>query len=561
MSLDDKFTRRTALGLTGGLALSAILTPVGVNALERGRTDDSESRDQSGSDVESVRLERIGRYKTGQFDGGAEDVSYYPDGQRLFVADVATGKIRVVDISDPAAPKQERVLDASDAFGAAATTTSLDISDGLVAVVATNTDQQSSGRVIFYDAASLEPMAVVEVGVLPDMVTYTPDGNFVLVANVGAASNSESVDPRGSVSVIDVRDGVENAAVSTASFEAFDGMEDELREEGVRIYGQGADADPVASRDLAPAYIAPTADSTEAFVCLQVNNALAKLDVTNAEITDIIGLGTKDFGLLGNELDTSTVDGPSLQNWPLRGFYQPDGIATYTVDGEPYVLTANEGASRAFEETTVADLSLDPKGFHLTEYPAVDTAADLKKKANLGQLTVTNQQGDPDSDGKYESLYAFGARSFSIWDGSGQLLFDSGNDFERIAATRYPKGFVQTDLTKSGPQPETVITGQVGDRTFAFIALERFSSVFVYDVTNPERPEFVQVLVNRDFDVTFGDLSENPSNPGRGGDFSPEGLEFIAGEDCPTDTPLLVASYAVSGTVAVFEVTALPESE
>lgn len=558
MSLEDRLlTRRGVLGVTGGLALSTTLTSIGMNALAQSRADDSGSHDQTGSDVESVRLERIGRYETGQFDGGAEDVSYYPAGKRLFVADVATGQIRVVDISDPSHPTQERTLDASDVFEAAASTTSLDISGDSVAVVATNTAQQSPGRVIFYDAASLESVAVVEVGVLPDMVTFTPDGDYVLVANVGAAS--ESVNPRGSVSVIDVRDGVENAVVSAASFETFDGSENELREKGVRIYGQTDD--PTASRTLEPAYIAPTADSTMAFVGLQVNNALAKLDIPNAEITDIIGLGTKDFGLVGNELDTSTVDGPSLQNWPLRGFFQPDGITTYTIDGEPYVLTANEGASRPFEEVQVADLALDPEGFHLTEYPAVDTVADLKKKANLGQLTVTNQQGDPDADGRYESLYAFGARSFSVWNGSGQLLFDSGNDFERIAASRYPKGFAQTDLTKSGPQPETVITGQVGDRTFAFIALERFSSVFVYDVTNPERPEFVQVLVNRDFDVTFGDLSENPSNPGRGGDFSPEGLEFITGEDCPTDTPLLVASYAVSGTVAIFEVTALPEHE
>jgi hypothetical protein len=557
MSFDNKLTRRTALGLTGGFALSATLTSIGVSAL--GQDTDSASRDQSSSDVESVRLERIGRYKTGQFDGGAEDVSYYPDGQRLFVVSVATGQIEVLDISDPTHPTKERILDASNAFEAASSTTSLDISGDTVAVVATTTDRQSSGRVIFYDAVSLATVAVVEVGVLPDMVTFTPDGKYVLVANVGAAS--KSANPRGSVSVIDIRDGVRNFTVATASFEAFDGQEEELREEGVRIYGQSGGDDPVASRDLEPAYIAPTADSTEAFVSLQVNNALATLDITNAEITDIIGLGTKDFGLEGNELDTSTVDGPSLQNWPLRGFFQPDGITTYTVDGEPYILSANEGASRSFEEVQVADLELDPEGFHLTEYPAVDTVADLKKKAHLGQLTVTNQQGDPDSDGRYKSLYAFGARSFSVWNTTGQLLFDSGNDFERIAASRYPKGFAQTDLTMSGPQPETVITGAVGDRTFAFIALERFSSVFVYDVTNPEHPTFVQVLVNRDFDITFSDLSENPSNPGRAGDFSPEGLEFIPSENCPTDTPLLVASYAVSGTVAVFEVTTLTGSE
>lgn len=171
-------------------------------------------------------------------------------------------------------------------------------------------------------------------------------------------------------------------------------------------------------------------------------------------------------------------------------------------------------------------------------------------------MTVTGQQGNPDGDGYYENLYAFGSRSFSVRDENGDLVFDSGEAFERIAADRYPEGFAGTDITKSGPQPETVITGRVSDRTLAFIALERFSSVFVYDVTDPERPTFVRVLVNRDFDNTFSDLSKNPSNPGRAGDFSPEGLAFITAEDSPTDVPLLAASYEVSGTVALFELTA-----
>jgi DNA-binding beta-propeller fold protein YncE len=547
-----RFTRRAALGITGSLVLSAAFAPFGTGKQE------SESADRSSSDVESIRLERIGRYETGVFDGGAEDVTYYATEQRLFVASVAeatSGRVEVLDIDDPTAPTGEVILDASETFELAASATSLDISGDHLAVTVTNRERQEPGRVILCDAASLEPLTAIPVGVVPDMVTFTPNGNSLLVANVAPAG--EKSDPRGSVSIIDVSDGVSDPPVKTATFKSFDGREDELRADGVRIYGQSEGDDPRASRDLEPVYIAPVEDSETAFVCLQVNNALAKLDIPKAEFTEIIGLGTKDFGLEGYELDTSTVDGPSLQNWPLQRFYGPDGITTYTIDDDPYVFTANEGASRAFEEVSVADLDLDPEGFQLTEYPAVNSVADLKKKANLGQLTVTNQMGDTDGDSRYEDLYAFGARSFSVWDGSGQLLFDSGNDMERIAASRYPEGFVQTDITTSGPQPETIITGVVGDRTFAFIALERFSSVFVYDVTNPEYPQFVQVLVNRDFDVSFSDLSENPENPSRGGDFSPEGLEFIGAADSPTKTPLVVASYEVSGTVAVFEVQSL----
>jgi hypothetical protein len=555
MSLEDRLvTRRTALGLTGGIALSAGIGSLGADFL-----NSNIAHNQMKSDVESVRLERIGRYKTGLFDGGAEDVAYYPEGQRLFVVSTTAGASQVVvlDVSDPSDLVRERILDVSEAYDATESTNSIDVSRGIVAVIATSEQPQTAGRAIFYDAASLDVLITVEVGSLPDMVTFTPNGNYVLVANVGAPT--ESTNQRGSVSVIDLRDGIEELTVSTASFEKFDGREDQLREEGIRIYERGANANPVASRALAPAYIAPT-DTSTAFVSLSLNNALATLDVSNAEITRITGLGTKDFGAVGYELDTSTVDGPSLQNWPLRGFYQPDGITAYTVDGDPYVLTANEGASRAFEEVQVADLNLDPEGFQLTEYPAVDSVAALKKPVNLGQLTVTNQMGDPDNDSKYEQLYAFGARSFSVRDATGQLLFDSGNDFERLLAVRYPKGFAQTDITGSGPQPEGITTGRVGDRTFAFVALERSSSIFVYDVTNPEQPAFVQIVVNRDFDVTFGDLSGNPKNPARGGDFSPEGLEFIPAEESPIGNPLLAVGYAVSGTAAVLEIAPLPSN-
>src|SRR5690606_41996632 len=49
----------------------------------------------------------------------------------------------------------------------------------------------------------------------------------------------------------------------------------------------------------------------------------------------------------------------------------------------------------------------------------------------LGRLKVTTSLGDADADGKYEKLYSYGARSFSIWSTNGGLLYDSGNTISR----------------------------------------------------------------------------------------------------------------------------------
>lgn len=131
----------------------------------------------------------------------------------------------------------------------------------------------------------------------------------------------------------------------------------------------------------------------------------------------------------------------------------------------------------------------------------------------------------------------------------------------RPGAGRDPEAFRNgnTDETGGGPQTEGVETGQVGGRTFGFVGIERGSGILVYDLTAPTSPRFVQSAVNRDFSVNFVDLLNDPENPGRGGDFSPEGIEFIPAADSPVENPLLAVGYEASGTVGVFEVTPLPD--
>lgn len=410
---ETRVTRRAALGLTGGVALTALGAPL--------------ARTQAGrdADVETIRLDRVGRYETGEFDGGAEITAFYPNGGQLFVVNSGAGQIEVLDLSDPADPTQDAVLDAAEDVENGGGANSVDVVGDFAAVAVEAQNPQHPGFVALYDAAELELLNVVEVGALPDKVTIAPNGHAVLTANEGEPNFDETpgerTDPKGSISVIDLTGSVESATAETLDFTVFDDDIEALREEGGRVYGASAeDEDPEPSTDFEPEFVTVTEDSETAFISVQENNAIAVVDVPNAELVDVRGLGFKDFSLPGNELDASDADAGdedaiSLQNWPVKGMYQPDAIGTYQVAGETFVLTANEGDSRDFEVSTVAELTLSEDAFasRLSENPFVDSVAELGAPENLGTLEVTNQLGDEDGDGEFEELYLFGARSFS----------------------------------------------------------------------------------------------------------------------------------------------------
>ncbi len=60
-------------------------------------------------------------------------------------------------------------------------------------------------------------------------------------------------------------------------------------------------------------------------------------------------LGTKDMSLPGNGFDISDKNGEILiANWPILSYYQPDGVANYSVNGVNYIVTANEGDEKEY---------------------------------------------------------------------------------------------------------------------------------------------------------------------------------------------------------------------
>ena len=251
------------------------------------------------------------------------------------------------------------------------------------------------------------------------------------------------------------------------------------------------------------------------------------------------------------ELDASDRDNLiNIRNWPIFGMYQPDAIASYTANNQTYYITANEGDAREYgnyvEGVRISTLTLDPVAF--------PNAAELKNNANLGRLLVTTEKGDTDGDGDYDQLYTFGGRSFSIWNNQGQLVFDSGDDFERITAEQFPEYFNASNSNNTfdnrsddkGPEPEGLVTGKINDRIYAFVGLERIGGVMIYDVTNPVSPTFVQYVNNRDFTAA--------TNSGAAKDLGPEGLAFISAQDSPNGKPLLVVANEVSGTTTFYEI-------
>ncbi|MFB6169104.1 MAG: choice-of-anchor I family protein [Haloferacaceae archaeon] len=525
---------------------------------------------RASADVETVRMERVGRYATGEALGGAEIVSFDAERDQLFVVNSGAGQVEVLDLADPTAPTQTAVLNASDLVADASApisavggTNSVDVRGDVVAAAIEADPATDDGVVALYDAASLDLIQAVGVGPLPDKVTISPDGGYVVVANEGEPG--ENADPAGSVSVVDIGGNPAAPTVSTASFTAFDGQEDALRAEGVHLVAPG-DGDVTASAVIEPEFVSVSPDSSTAFVTLQENNAVARVDLAEATVTSVDGLGFKDFSLPGNELDTSDADGPSLQSWPLLGMFQPDAIDTYEIAGQTFVVTANEGDAKDFEVGVLGDLRLDPNGFDLSGNPYVDSVGQLQRPENLGTLEVNRaamaEFADENDDGRYTDIYAIGGRSFSVWtpgeDGL-TLVYDSGNDFEQTFIRERPAGHL--NVTESGPETESIEIGQVGGRTFAFVGQEAGSGIAVYDVTNPGSPQYLQMAINRDYSVTEDDLAaaaeQNPDSdtPARAGDFAPEGVTFVSAADSPVANPLLCVGYELSGTVGVFEIT------
>lgn len=573
-----------------------------------------------------LSLSLLGRYSAGVFDESAAEIpAFDPANRQIFIVNAQKGAVDILDASDPTNPSLIKTLTV-ESIAPGAVVNSIAYKDGLLAVAIESAEKTDDGYVALYDATTHALLDSVGVGALPDMLTFTPDGKTLLVANEGEPSDDYSIDPEGSISIISVQDRA-LGNVATAGFTDFNGQLDRLREFGVRLYGPNASV----TKDLEPEYIAVSEDGATAWVTLQENNALAKVDIASASVTEILPLFTKDLARSENAIDASDDDGAiAIRAWPgVVGMFQPDAMASYTAGGQTYLVSANEGDARAWGEDNQAywdgdatqgfveefrvkhlvntsgfarrqgddlpaqlhDLAegalLNPEVFGYCGATAADPG-DCRADDMLGRLNITwvegyrkDASGAPvmfDQSGAlnpagdrlmYDKLFAYGGRSFSIWNEQGQLVWDSGDDIEQYlaspdcrlgsersiaCATYFNSGHDEGDAFDSrsdakGPEPEGVTVGKLGDKTFAFIGLERMGGILTYDVTDPAAPVFVDYFNSRE------DWTLDPeTNLATVGDLGPEGLTFVPAEDSPTGDALLVVGNEVSGTTSIYRI-------
>jgi DNA-binding beta-propeller fold protein YncE len=455
-------------------------------------------------------------------DAGAAEISAFdPLTKRLFV--VNNGPVNKIDVIDFSKPAAMTVIKSISMIPYGGAVNSIAVFDGKLAAAIESVDKQANGKVAIFKTDDYSEVKVIDVGALPDMITYSNDGKFIITANEGEPNDTYTNDPMGSVSIISVS---ENYAVTTLNFSAFEGQKAALMAKGFRIFGPGLNF----AKDIEPEYVTVSDDSKTAWVTLQENNAIAKISLTTKTITDIFPLGFKDYNAAGNEIDPSDKIGTPLAKWNVKGVYMPDAIAVSEVNGIPYLFTANEGDSReytAFAEVLRVgskDVILDP-----TVFP---NATDLKKEEQLGRLNITKTLGDIDGDGDFDALYSLGSRSFSVWNGNtGAQAFDSKNELDVNAVAAGTGVYDDLRSDDKSVEPEGIAIGKIGKKKVAFVGLERADAVVVYDITDPIKPTFLQLL-------KCGD--------------APEGVLIIPAKNSPTQKSLLVVSSENDGVIKVY---------
>lgn len=451
-------------------------------------------------------------------EAAAEISAYDPLTMKLYVVDNSgTSQIVVVDLSNPSIPNPVGNIDVSGIGGGV---NSVAVNNGLLAAAIEAFNKTDNGTVAVFNTLDHSLVTSVTVGALPDMVTFSPDGKYILSANEGEPNSDYSVDPEGTVSIIDIDN---EFAETRLTFDAFEPQKEILMKKGLRIFGP----DSSFTSNLEPEYIAVAQNSKIAWVSLQENNALAVINLNSKSITEILPLGFKNYNISANAIDANDKDAEYVpQELPVFGIYEPDAVAVFSQNNVPFVFTANEGDAREYdtfvEEVRVKDVELDT-----TVFP---NAEELQKNDMLGRLNITNTLGNV--DGVYTALYSFGGRSFSIWNGNtGKQIFDSGNELDHYADMNGSYDDGRSD--NKSVEPEGLVTGHIGNTELLFVGMERADAVAVYDITNPVKPRYLQWL-------TAGD--------------APEGLIFVSAEESPNGKPLLIISSEGDGVVSIFSV-------
>lgn len=521
-----KWKKFIAGATAAGITLSLIPAAGAASAAE------TTTRNHSFEESASLLLEKTGTATLGtpNADGGvAEIVSYNSDTREAYVVNGQNGVLDVVTLNADGSLTLKKEIAAKNLIDGFSygdmTSVAVDTVNQHIVIALQAADYTASGRiaVLNYDGTLVTSY---EAGVQPDMVTVSEDGTYILSANEGEPREGYGngiVDPKGSVTIVNQT----TDSVNQAGFGSFDSTE--LSKQGVlfsKVDGKIADA----ANDLEPEYI--TISGNKAYVSLQEANAIATLDLTTSQFTSVKSVGFIDYSDPANSVDLVSDGTYKAATYPnAKGVRMPDGISSFTANGTTYLVTANEGDAREW-------------GDFVNEAKATLTDSEGNKVKKVRVLDQNVTAGlDADTN------YLFGGRSFTILNADTmEVVFDSKNDFESKTASYLPDYFnisnddieIDSRSAKKGPEPETVIVETIGEKTFAFVALERIGGIMVYDVTNPASATFVNYINTRDFSSDIA------------GDVAPEGLTFVSAKDSASGSPVLLAACEVSGTLAAY---------
>ncbi len=517
----------------------------------------------------TVKVTEIAAISSGDGEGSSEIAAFHAGSKRIFATNGVKNAIDIFDISDVANPKKVGAVSLAP-YGNDVTSVAAG-RDVVVAVVlvtetysAAGAPTTPNGKIVVFDTNGKVLSSPDILGVLPDSITFAPNGTTALVAieaqPVCAKDNpattekenldySKASDPVGGVSVVDLS----NPAAPVVRFAGFDKFTVEtMRGKGIAV----SSIVNSVSKDFEPEFVTAV-DNNYAYVTIQEANAIGKLNIESATFESI----TRAFESRVSKVarDTSDKDsgaGPrTYQN--VVAASQPDAIAGFKFGSGHYFLTANEGDSREYtclnDDLRGASLKVDTKRF-----PNWTT---LSGAAALGRAKVNPNNGDTDLDGDIDTIHLRGSNSMTMYR-NGVALWDSGALLDQIQTTAFgvaningshsyssdktTMNYVGQDRSDDkGAEPEGVAIGMVGGRRIAILGLERMTALAIFDITAPLAPVFQEWL----------QMLPTKATPAKDvKHWSPEGIVFVPADKSPSGKALIITSYELSGSLSIHQI-------
>ena len=517
----------------------------------------------------TLKITEITSITSGDGEGSSEIAAFHAGSKRIFATNGVKNTIDIYDISVVATPKKVGSV-ALSPYGNDVTSVAAG-KNVVVAVVnvsdkfsATGVPTTTNGKIVVFDTDGKVLSSPDVLGVLPDSVTFAPNGTTALIAieaqpvcakDDPATSAKEDTDytkasdPVGGVTVADLSNPA-SPVLRFAGFAQFTVAD--MRAKGIAL---SSVVNSVA-KDFEPEFVTAV-DNNYAYVTIQEANAIGKLNITTATFESV----TRAFESKVSKVarDTSDKDsGAGPRTYAnVVGASQPDAIAGFKVGAGEYFLTANEGDAREYtclnDDLRGASLKVDARRF-----PSWATLAGLPA---LGRAKVNPNIGDKDGDGDIDTIHLRGSNSMTMYR-NGIAIWDSADLLDQIQTTAFgvaningshslssdksTMNYVGQDRSDDkGAEPEGVAVGMVGDRRIAILGLERMSALAVFDITQPRNPVFQEWL----------QMLPATATPAKDVKYwSPEGIVFVPAAQSPSGKALIITSFELSGSLSIHQI-------